>query len=162
MDLFNGESHYPDMSDGYRLYLERCRNTDERVILTEKQYNNVIRMFCRSLAGDIESNGMVDLPCGMGTIAAVRISRTPKYIKSERRYAYRSVDWDRTRADGRIVISDEPYAFGIAYMAKHMSRVSNSRCFGIRANKALFKRMKSRYKEGSLGFQLVDMNNYVI
>lgn len=162
MTLFNGESHYPDMSDGYRIYLDRCRNTDKNLILTEKQYNNIVRMFCKSLASDIENNGMVDLPCDTGMIAAVRIQRTPKYIKNEKRYAYTAVDWNKTREERRIVKTNEPETFGIAYIAKHTKKMVCSRCFGMRANKSLFKRMKKRYKDGELNFTISDINNYVI
>lgn len=150
------------MSDGYRIYLERCKNTDKKLVLTKTQYNNVVRMFCKGLAEDIENKGMVDLPCDTGMVAAVRIPRTPRYNKKEKKYSYTSVDWDRTREEKRIVMSDGTETFGIAYVAKHTPKMSCSRCFGIRANKSLFKRMKKRYNEGELGFALSDINNYVI
>ena len=128
---FHGQAKYADMSDGYDLYRRRTR-TNEPVPLYI--YTAVVKEYCRMMAEDLEKEGMVDLPVGLGTIAAVRIFRRPQF-RGKKFVGYGKFDWKKGHYDG------EPWAFGLAYLPRR-TKTQNLRCYGFVANRRLFKRMK--------------------
>ena len=128
---FHGQAKYADMSDGYDLYRRRTR-TNEPVPL--HIYTAVVKEYCRMMAEDLEKEGMVDLPVGLGTIAAVRIFRRPQF-RGKKFVGYGKFDWKKGHYDG------EPWAFGLAYLPRR-TKTQNLRCYGFVANRRLFKRMK--------------------
>ena len=132
---FHGQAKYADMSDGYDLYRRRTR-TNEPVPL--HIYTAVVKEYCRMMAEDLEKEGMVDLPVGLGTIAAVRIFRRPQF-RGKKFVGYGKFDWKKGHYDG------EPWAFGLAYLPRR-TKTQNLRCYGFVANRRLFKRMKELYE----------------
>lgn len=163
MNLFLGESRYPDLSKGYELYLHRSAKTPKERILSLQQYNRIVKSYCKALADKLEDEGITDLPSNIGSIAAVNIRKKPTYDKT--RKAYRPadlIDWDKTRETGGIVRKDCRITFGFVFVPKRIKGHENFRCFGIRANKALYKRMKKHYDAGTFNFYLADLETYLV
>ncbi len=134
---FSGEARYPDFEDAYELYLRRSRT---RECVDEKTYNRVVKEYCKSLAERIEKEGFADLPCGLGTVAAVIMERKPQY-RGKKFVGYGRYDWKTGTRDGKLE------TFGIVFLPSH-GRNQNLRCYGFVANRRLFKRMKESYDTG--------------
>lgn len=162
MVLFKGESRYPDLSAGYTLYRHRSATTPQERVMTEEQYNKVVKAFCKNTAERFEEEGIVDMPCGMGSVAAVSVTKKPTYDPVLGKYrSANNIDWESTRREGKVIRKDGRRTFGIAFVPKRLEGLSNFRCFGIRANKALFKKLKKQYDSGTLNFYLPDIETYV-
>ena len=131
---FDNKAHYTDYSKGYDLYKSRNNKLDERT------YNRIIRAYCRLIAEELESAGMSDLPCGMGTLAAAIVTRKPQY-RGKKFIGYGKMDWEKGHYDGTLK------AFALVYLPSH-GKNSNLRSFGFVANRELFKRMKNTYNNG--------------
>ena len=129
--VFNGQARYPDMTDGYELYARRSRKNEPVDLHT---YTAVVKEYCRMLAEDLEKYGTADLPCGLGTVAAVNIRRRPQY-RGKKFIGYGSYNWEKRHYDG------EPIAFGLVFLPKR-DKTQNLRCYGFVANRKLFKKMK--------------------
>lgn len=132
---FSGQAKYPDMTDGYELYVRRIR-TGESVDL--HTYTAVVKEYCRMLVEDLEKEGIADLPCGLGSVAAVNIRRRPQY-RGKKFVGYGSYNWEKGYYDG------EPEAFGLAFLPSR-DKTNNLRCYGFVANRKLFKKMKELYQ----------------
>ncbi len=132
---FSGQARYPDMTEGYELYVRRTRVGNPVDLDT---YTAVVKDYCSLLAGDLERNGITDLPCGLGSVAAVIMRRRPQY-RGRKFVGYGSYDWKKGHYDG------EPDAFGLAFLPKR-DRTANLRCYGFVANRRLFKKMKELYQ----------------
>ena len=162
MVLFKGESRYPDLTGGYTLYVHRSATTPKERILTEEQYNKVVKAYCKSVAGVLEDEGIIDLPCGVGSVAAVDVTKKPLFDPSIGKYRPAdNIDWEKTREEGRLIRKDGRKTFGIAFIPKRLDGYANFRCFGIRANKSLYKRLKKKYDKGTLDFYLPVIETYV-
>lgn len=162
MVLFKGEARYPDLSNGYELYTHRSATTPKDRLLTEEQYNKVVKLFCKEYADRLEEEGMVDLPCEIGSVVAVEVTKRPTFDPCLGKYRTAdNIDWAKTRQEGTIVRKDGRKTFGIAFVPRHTKGYGNFRCFGIRANKNLYKRMKKQYDSGTLEFYLPDLETYV-
>jgi hypothetical protein len=136
---FNGQAHYSDFGPGYDLYRRRARRDD---ILDKATYNRVVRQFCKMLSDRLTKEGIVDLPCQMGTIAASSFTRKPQY-RGKQFVGYGKMDWKNKRYDGNLK------AFGLVYMPRRGNkRNENLRCYGFVANRALYKTMQ-RIHEGA-------------
>ena len=160
---FKHTARYPDLTNGYMLYRNRSMNTPPDRLLTEEQYNRIVKSYCKELAGRIESQGVADLPSDMGAIVAVNIYKKPVYNAKEKKYKLaRSIDWNATRETKEIVYKDCPNTFGFVFAPKHIKKNNILRCFGFVANKALYKRLKAKYDEGILPFYLADKDIYSI
>lgn len=133
---FSGQAKYPDMTDGYELYVRRGRKNKPVDLHT---YTTVVKEYCRMLADDLKKDGMVDFPSGLGTIAAVTIRRRPQY-RGKKFIGFGSYDWKKGHYDG------EPEAFGLAFLPR-MDKTNNLRCYGFVANRRLFKKMKEMHGE---------------
>lgn len=132
---FSGQAKYPDMTDGYELYVRRAR-TNKSVDL--QTYTAVVKEYCSLLAEDLKNEGIVDLPCGLGSVAAVTIRRRPQY-RGKKFVGYGSYNWEKGHYDG------EPKAFGLAFLPSR-DKTNNLRCYGFVANRKLFKKMKELYQ----------------
>ena len=145
---FSGEGRYVDFSDGYRLYCNRRRHKEA---VDEKTYRRIIRLYCKYLSERLCREGMVDLPTGIGSIAAITITRKPQY-RGKQFVGYGKKDWeDRGQYDGKLK------TFGLTFLPKR-DRTQNLRCYGFVGNRELFKRIKKGYLSGEcnwipLGFK---------
>lgn len=148
---FDNKGHYPDLSEGYALYIRRCR---ERKPIGRKDYSRVVKAYCRLLAKRLEAEGAVDMPKELGTLTAARLTRKPQY-RGKRFVGYGKMDWTTGRYDGKLK------TFGIVYLPKH-GKNDNLRCLGFVANRSLFKRMKSRYENEECSWSLLDFNDDMI
>ena len=163
MTLFKNKSRYPDLSSGYELYCNRSVKTPKDRILDRVLYNRIVKAFCKELADELEKDGIVDLPSDIGSVIAVGITKKPSYDVSLKKYrSADNVDWDATRKNGTVVRKDGNKTFGFVFQSKRVKGHGNFRCFGIRANKALYKRMRKCYDEGTLNFSLTDSELYLI
>ena len=143
--------HYPDLSEGYALYVRRCKG---RTPISHGEYCRAVKAYCRMLARRLESEGAVDLPKGLGTVAAARITRKPQY-RGKTFIGYGKMDWTTGRYDGKLK------TFGMVYLPKH-GKNGNLRSLGFVANRRLFKRMKSKYESEDCTWILLDFNDGMI
>ena len=134
---FSGQARYPEMNDGYELYCRRARTNDPVDLNT---YTKIVKEYCRMLAEDLEKDGIVDMPSGLGSISAIRIKRKPQY-RNKKFAGYGKWDWKHGHYDGSL------NAFGMAFLPKR-DKTQNLRCYGFVANRRLFKRIKERYDAG--------------
>ena len=74
--IFSGQGRYPEYDEGFDLYRKRAKKENT---LDKKQYARVVRRYCEMLSERLCGEGIVDLPNGMGTIAAAIITRKPQY-----------------------------------------------------------------------------------
>lgn len=148
---FNGEAKYPDFRDGYELYKSRTRS---RECLNQKTYNRVVREYCKRLAARLEEEGMVDLPKGLGSIAAVTLERKPQF-RGDKFVGYGTMDWKKGHYDG------SPQAFGIAFLPDRR-KSQNLRCYGFVANRRLFQRMKERSSSFDCPWVPLELNDEMI
>lgn len=163
MKLFKNQSRYPDLSKGFETYRNRSKNTPEERIFDEVQYNRIVKKYCKMLSEVLQNEGIVDLPSDIGSIAAVSIKRKPLYNRKTKMFMTNDyIDWNETRKTGRIVRDDNPNTFGFVFVPKHIKGHENFRCFGIRANKTLYQRMRKHYDTGTFDFYLADINTYQV
>ena len=163
MRPFINKARYPDLTNGYLLYRNRSSLTPPERLLTEAQFNRVIKRYCKRLATMVEDCGVADLPCDMGAIVAVNIKKRPVYDAREKKFKpARSVDWDKTRETKSMVYKYDPNTFGFVFAPKHIRGRNIFRCFGFVANKSLYKRMREKYNDGILPFYLADKDIYDI
>lgn len=132
---FNGQAKYPDMTDGYELYVRRTKNGKPVDLRT---YTAIVKEYCKMLVEDLEKEGITDLPCGLGSVAAVNIRRRPQY-RGKKFIGYGSYNWEKGHYDG------EPEAFGLTFLPSR-KKTNNLRCYGFVANRKLFKKMKELYQ----------------
>ena len=130
---FDNEAHYADLGPGYELYLKRTKKEP----VDEKTYRRVVKTCCRKLADKLVEDGMVDLPCRLGSIAAATLTRRPQY-RGKTFIGYGKKDYTTGLYDGTLK------AFGIVFLPRR-GRNNNLRCYGFVANRRLFKRVKERY-----------------
>ena len=102
---FSGQARYPEMTEGYELYVRRTRNGEPVDLQT---YTAVVKDYCSLLAEDLKKEGMVDLPCELGMIAAVNITRRPQY-RGKKFIGYGKYDWEKGHYDGELK------AFGLTF-----------------------------------------------
>lgn len=132
---FSGQARYPDMTDGYEVYVRRTRKNEPVDLHT---YTVIVKEYCSLLAEDLKKEGAVDFPCGLGTVAAVMIRRSPQY-RGDKFVGYGGFNWEKGHFDG------EPEAFGLAFLPRR-DKNNNLRCYGFVANRRLFKKMKELYR----------------
>lgn len=132
---FSGQAKYPEMTDGYELYVRRARTG---IPVDLHIYTSIVKEYCRLLAEDLTNDGIVDLPCGLGSVAAVIMRRRPQY-RGKKFVGYGNYDWKNGHYDG------EPKAFGLAFLPSR-ERTHNLRCYGFVANRKLFKKMKELHQ----------------
>lgn len=148
---FSGQAKYPDMTDGYELYVRR---TLEKEPVDEKTYTAVVKDYCKMLAEDLGKNGIADLPCGLGSVAAVIIRRRPQY-RGKKFVGYGSYNWEKGHFDG------EPNAFGLAFLPR-FEKTNNLRCYGFVANRRLFKKIKELYQSHDCPWVPMEYGNEMI
>ena len=161
MVLFKGEARYPDLESGYELYKRRSVKTDKENLLDQVTYNRIVKQYCKELAGRLLEEGVVDLPNDIGCVAAVEVTKRATYDRRQKKYrSVGLVDWNATREAGEIVRKDGNKTLGFVFSPKRVKGHNNLRCFGIRANKALYKKVRAMYDEGDLPFYLADAETY--
>ena len=148
---FSGQAHYSDLSKGYDLYVKRSRKDE---YFDRETYNRVVRLYCRRLGERLGSDGIVDLPCDLGSLAAATITRKPQY-RGDKFIGYGKMDWEKGHYDGQLK------TFGIVYLPSR-DRTQNLRCFGFVANRQLFKKVKGIYESDECGWRLLDFNDDMI
>lgn len=134
---FSGQGRYPDLTEGYALYRKRSRKENA---LDEKMYNAVVKRYCKRLAERLVEEGIVELPNGMGTIAAATLTRKPQY-RNGKFIGYGKRDYASGNLDGTLK------TFGMVFLPRH-TKNQNLRCLGYVANRKLFQTMKERYMSG--------------
>lgn len=147
----NGLGRHPDFTGGYDLYTRRSRA--ERGV-SYAVYKRIVRMYCRLLAERLSERGMVDLPKGLGSIAAAVITRKPQY-RGRRFIGYGGMDWKTGHLDGRLK------TFGIVYLPRR-GKNANLRCLGFVANRRLFRKMKQMFSGDSCLWTPIDFNDDMI
>ena len=130
---FSGEARYTDFSPGYELYVKRSK-TGKYVDL--KTYKRIVRSYCKALAERLCDEGYVELPAGLGAIAAITMDRKPQY-RGKKFVGYGKMDWEKGHYDGSAK------AFGITFLPRRRKK-DNLRCYGFVANRALFKKIKAK------------------
>lgn len=148
---FSGEGRYPDFDDGYALYEGRSRTSE---VMGRKMYARVVREYCRRLAERLCEEGMVDLPCGLGSVSAAMIKK--KGIFRDGKFVgYGAMDWKTGVRDGKL------NAFGLVYLPDRR-RNENLRCYGFVGNRRLFQKMKKIYEQGFCPWVPIDFNEGMI
>ena len=148
---FSGQGRYPDLTDGYALYRKRAR---KEKTLDEKTYNAVVKRYCKRLAERLIEEGIVELPNGMGTIAAATMTRKPQY-RGKKFIGYGGMDYSSGMLDGTLK------AFGMVFLPRH-TKNANLRCLGYVANRKLFQTMKEKYTSGEADWLPVVFNEDMI
>lgn len=148
---FNGEARYPDFEKGYELYVKRSKSGET---MSLKAYKRVIREYCKTLADTLYEEGYVELPAGLGAIAAVIIDRKPQY-RGKKFIGYGKMDWKKGHYDG------SNKAFGITFLPRRRKK-DNLRCYGFVANRQLFKRVKSHSEDYQCKWRPLEFTNDMI
>lgn len=150
---FSGQARYTDFVPGYELYLKRTKGDTP---LERAEYNRIVRRYCSLLADRLIREGMIDLPCDMGSIVAAKILRKPQY-RGKKFIGYGKMDWSKGHYDGSL------RAFGLVFLPRRdRHRNANLRCYGFVANRQLFKNMKSRYESDDCPWTPVEFNDDMI
>ena len=147
---FSGQGRYADFRKGYELYVKRSRLGN---FMSEEMYRKVVRSYCRMLADRLKEEGMVDLPGGLGSIAAATLTRKPQY-RGKKFVGYGKYDW-KGHFDGRLK------TFGMVFLPRR-ERTQNLRCYGFVANRRLFKGMKEMYDNGTNPWYTMKYNDKMI
>lgn len=147
---FSGEARFADFGPGYELYLKRERKGQP---VNEKTYRRILKSFCRKLVERLEENGMVDLPCGLGTIAAATITRKAIYWKNQFK-GYGKMDWRTGCRDGKLK------TFGMVFLAGREK--GSLRSFGFVANRRLFQRMRDKSEEYGCPWTTIEFKDSMI
>ena len=148
---FNGQGRYADFRKGYELYVKRSKLGK---FMSEEMYRKVVRSYCRMLADTLENEGIVDLPGGLGSIAAATLTRKPQY-RGKKFIGYGKYDWNRKHYDGQLK------TFGMVFLPRR-ERTQNLRCYGFVANRRLFQRMKDMYDRGTNSWYTMEYNDKMI
>ena len=144
--FFGKGTRQADFGPGYDRYLGRSRKSPQDRVLDKSAYRTVVMDYCKYLAKRLEGEGMIDLPCGIGSIVAVSIRRKPTYDKVRKA-------WRGTKGD--------KYTFGFIFSPRREEGNENFRCYGFRANAELYRRMRKMYDDNALPFYLNDIENFV-
>lgn len=148
---FSMQAHYSDYTDGYARYKSA---TSPKRCVRERDYHSVVRAYCKMLADSLLSDGMVDLPCGMGSLAVANIRRKPQY-RNKKFLGYGKWDWNTKSYDGQLK------AFGIVFLPCR-STTNNLRSFGFVANTRLFRRIKAAWQNKEVTWVPVEFNGEMI
>lgn len=148
---FNGQAHYPNLDEGYELYVKRSRNG---ACMSYADYKRVLKAYCKILAGRLEETGMVDLPCKLGSICAAMITRKPQF-RGDKFIGYGKKDWKSGQYDSTLK------TFGLVFLPRH-GKNQNLRSFGFVANRRLFKKVKEKYISGKSDWKPLDFNDGMI
>lgn len=148
---FNGQGRYTDFDEGYRLYVKRSKKGE---YVDGKTYNRIIRQYCKLLSDKLFEEGIVDLPEGMGSIAAAILTRKPQF-RGKTFVGYGKMDWQTGHYDGKLK------TFGIVYLPRH-DKNPNLRSFGFVANRRLFQKVKERYEGYDCPWRPIEFNDEMI
>ena len=148
---FSGKGRYADYTKGYDLYVKRNRGG---VDVDKATYARIVREYCRMLADDLLKNGIADMPCALGTIAAATLTRKPQY-RGKHFIGYGKWDFAKRCYDGTLK------AFGMVYLPRY-GKIKNLRSLGFVANRQLFKKMKEQHQKDSCPWVPIDFEEDMI
>lgn len=148
---FTNRAQYPNFIDSYELYKKRSKK-DLTVDYTT--YKRIIKTYCRILAARLVDEGLIDLPCDLGSISAVILTRKPQY-RGKKFIGYGKMNWETGQFDGKLK------TFGITYLPKRV-KYANLRCLGFVANRQLFKKVKARYVQEDCRWQPIEFKDEMI
>lgn len=161
MRLFNGKARYTDFDRPYELYVRRAERASGKV-LSKGEFIDVVRRYCKSLSDKLECTGFVDLPFDIGSLSAVKITRTPKYNRTTKKYSSAdNIDWSETKRTGVLTRKGDNITFGICFLPKRIKGMENFRSLGIVANRQLYRRMKKKFDDGNIQYYLPDIETYL-
>lgn len=148
---FNGKGRFGEFDESYELYVKRAKGDP---VVDATMYRRIVKKYCDRLVERLLEEGMVDLPNGLGSIAAAKITRKPQY-RGNKFVGFGKMDWKQGHYDGKLK------AFGMVYLPKR-SKSENLRCYGYVANRALFKEMKKRYEYGVCNWKPIEFNDEMV
>ncbi len=147
---FSNEAKYTDFTPGYELYLKRNRTGNP---VDEATYRRVLKAYCKMMAERLQNDGIVDLPCGLGSICAALIRKKAQY-RNGKFDGYGAMDWKTGKRDGKLK------AFGLVFLPKHEK--GSLRSYGFVGNRKLFQRMKEMYSGYECPWTLIEFNDEMI
>lgn len=148
---FTTKARYSDYSEGYARYKVAKHS---KGCVSERTYHSVVRAYCKMLADSLLSDGMVDLPCEMGSIAVANILRKPQY-RNNKFIGFGKWDWNTRAYDGQLK------AFGIVFLPNR-DTTNNLRSFGFVANRQLFRRIRAAWQNKEVAWVPVEFNDEMI
>ena len=148
---FNGQGRYADFRKGYELYVKRSKLGK---CMSEEMYRKVVRSYCRMLADTLGDEGIVDLPGGLGSIAAATLTRKPQY-RGKKFIGYGKYDWDKGHFDGKLK------TFGMVFLPRR-ERTQNLRCYGFVANRRLFQKIKEKAIGFGCNWKPIEFNDEMV
>ena len=148
---FSGKGRYADFDEAYELYVKRSKSGE---YVDKKTYKRIVKEYCRQMSDTLFEEGMVDLPSGLGSIAAATITRKPRYY-GDRFVGYGKKDWKTGHYDGKLK------TFGMVYLPRR-GKNANLRSFGFVANRRLFKKMSERFHNYDCPWKTVDFKDEMV
>ena len=148
---FSGQGRYADYDKGYQLYRNRARGKE---CVKKDIYKKIVREYCSGLAGRLFEEGFVDLPNGIGSIAAATIKRKPQF-RGKKFVGFGKKDWETGTYD------DSRKAFGLVFLPK-WGQKGCLRSYGFVGNRQLFKKMKERYESFDCQWFPIEFNDEMI
>lgn len=154
---FGGAPRADVVAEGWESYSRRHPGG-----LTRSQHRMAVEAYFRLLAGRLERTGWCDLPLDLGSVAAVRVTRRPRWDRAAKRYrSADTVDWAATRERGETVRRDGRDTLGFVLAPKDAPGRACAKCLGFVADRGLYSRCKARYDAGTLGFPLPDADDLI-
>ena len=148
---FTGEGRYAEFEKSYDEYVKRSKKGD---YVDFKTYKRLVKGYCKRLVKRLIEEGMVDLPCGMGSIAAATLTRKLQY-RGKKVIGYGKMDWKKGHYDGKLK------AFGMVYLPRR-GKNANMRSYGFVANRRLFQKMKNIHESGESNWTPIEFNERMV
>ncbi len=148
---FTGEGRYAEFEKSYDEYVKRSKKGE---YVDFKTYKRLVKGYCKKLARRLIEDGMVDLPCDMGSIATATLTRKLQY-RGKKVVGYGKMDWKKGHYDGKLK------AFGIVYLPRR-GKNANMRSYGFVANRRLFQKMKNIHESGESNWTPIEFNEGMV
>ena len=148
---FTGEGRYAEFEKSYDEYVKRSKKGD---YVDFKTYKRLVKGYCKRLVKRLIEEGMVDLPCDMGSIAAATLTRKLQY-RGKKVIGYGKMDWKKGHYDGKLK------AFGMVYLPRR-GKNANMRSYGFVANRRLFQKMKNIHESGESNWTPIEFNERMV
>lgn len=148
---FTGEGRYAEFEKSYDEYVKRSKKGD---YVDFKTYKRLVKGYCKRLVKRLIEEGMVDLPCDMGSIAAATLTRKLQY-RGKKVVGYGKMDWKKGHYDGKLK------AFGMVYLPRR-GKNANMRSYGFVANRRLFQKMKNIHESGESNWTPIEFNEGMV
>ena len=148
---FTGEGRYAEFEKSYDEYVKRSKKGE---YVDFKTYKRLVKGYCKRLARRLIEDGMVDLPCNMGSIATATLTRKLQY-RGKKVVGYGKMDWKKGHYDGKLK------AFGMVYLPRR-GKNANMRSYGFVANRRLFQKMKNIHESGESNWTPIEFNERMV